>query len=194
MGPPGGGVSPTTRPRTLHRPRPAFPIPFKPYPHSLGACVGGRVRGGRMRSIVPGEYRHNMHKDQKGPLKIILKIWPKMLKNSKRQNSRDASDRHIMTPSRATDSLAQPLSPLRLTLAAQSRVPAPLNPRNCQSPPNRPFGRLRPGGSITPNSLLSHDRNAPRAPFTCPTLTCQPVIIHPLAVSALTTAPTYESY
>ena len=25
--------------------RPAFPTPFKPCPHSLGACVGGRLRG-----------------------------------------------------------------------------------------------------------------------------------------------------
>ena len=64
----------------------------------------------------------------------------------------------------------------------------------CQSPPNRPFGRLRAGGSITQNSLLSHDRNASRAPFSCPSPASQPVIIHPLAVSALTTAPTYESY
>ena len=30
---------------------------------------------------------HNMHKDQKGPLKIILKIWPKILKKSKIQKS-----------------------------------------------------------------------------------------------------------
>ena len=27
---------------------------------------------------------YSMHKDQKGPLKIILKIWPKMFKKSKR--------------------------------------------------------------------------------------------------------------
>ena len=105
----------------------------------------------------------------------------------------DTSDRHNMTPSRATGSLAQPLSPLRLTLAAQSRVPAPLTPPNRQSPPNRPSGPLHSGGSITPNSLLSHDRNAPRAPFICPSPASQPVIIRPLAVSVLTVALTYES-
>ena len=30
---------------------------------------------------------HNMHKDQKGPLKMILQIWPKILKKSKIQKS-----------------------------------------------------------------------------------------------------------
>ena len=49
-----------------------------------------------------------MHKHQKGPLKIILQIWPKMLKKSKRKKL--MPDRHNMTPSRATGSLAQPLS------------------------------------------------------------------------------------
>ena len=43
--------------------------------------------GGEVSSTFP-KYRdfeyfgHNMHKHQKGPLKIILQIWPKMLKNT----------------------------------------------------------------------------------------------------------------
>ena len=79
----------------------------------------------------------------------------------------------------------------RLTLAAQSRAPTPRNPPNRRSPPNRPFGRLRSDGSISPNSLLKHDRNAPRAPFICPSPASQPVIILPPAGSVLTVAPTH---
>ena len=63
--------------------------------------------------------------------------------------------------------------------------------------PNGPFSPkppLRPDGSTSANSFLSHDRHAPRAPQASPSPPNRPVIIHPLVGSRFTMPQAYPSY